>query len=57
MALGYVLIKSLIIKVLPQLKVMDEEDISSHLFFSPIKNFPKDFSEAEKAALPIPIRR
>ena len=36
---------------------MAEEDISSHLFFSPIKNFPKDFSEAEKAALPIPIRR
>lgn len=51
MALGYVLPKSLIVKVLPQLKVMAEEDISSHLFFSPIKNFPKDFSEAEKAAL------
>jgi len=51
MALGYVLPKSLIVKVFPQLKVMTDENIRSHLFFSPIKNFPQDFSEREKTAL------
>ena len=48
---GYVLPKSLIVKVLPQLKPMTEEDVHSHLFFSPVKNFPEHFSEAEKLKL------
>ena len=30
---------------------MIDENIRSHLFFSPIKNFPQDFSEREKTAL------
>ena len=30
---------------------MTKEDVNSHLFFSPIKNFPKGFSDSEKGEL------
>jgi len=49
--LGNVLPKSLIVKVLPQLEAMTNPKIDEHLFYSPIKNFPDDFSEAEKEEL------
>jgi hypothetical protein len=39
--------------MIPQFKDMANEDVPSHLFFTPIKNFPKDFSEADKKNLPI----
>lgn len=48
---GYVLPKSLINKIIPQFKVLAETKVPSHLFYSPIKNFPKDFSEADKKTL------
>lgn len=48
---GYVLPKSLIEKVLPQLESGANKDISNHLFFSPIKNMPDTFSDADKQAL------
>jgi uncharacterized protein (DUF885 family) len=48
---GYVLPKVLTEKMLPQFKEMANEDVPSHLFFMPIKNFPKDFSEADKTEL------
>ncbi|MCB0447910.1 MAG: DUF885 domain-containing protein [Gelidibacter sp.] len=50
---GNVLPKSLIVKVLPQLKAMTNTNIDEHLFFTPIKNFPSDFTEAEKEELAI----
>lgn len=49
--LGHVLPKSLIVKVLPQLESGMVEDLDQHLFFSPIKNMPEDFSDEDKKIL------
>ncbi len=51
MAAGYVLPKSLIIKVAPQLKAMTEPNIEQNLFYSPVKNFPESFSDQDKKQL------
>lgn len=51
MAAGYVLPKSLIVKVIPQLEAMTHPEIEQHLFYTPIKNFPADFSAEDKDAL------
>jgi uncharacterized protein (DUF885 family) len=48
---SYVLPKSLIVKVIPQLKAMTEPDLNKNLFYSPIKNFPDTFSDEEKQEL------
>lgn len=48
---GYILPKVLTEKMIPQFKEMANDDVPSHLFFMPIKNFPKDFSVADKADL------
>lgn len=48
---GYVLPKSLILKVTPQLKEMTEPNLEKNLFYAPILNFPDDFSEADKKQL------
>ena len=45
---GYVLPKSLTVKLLPQLKDLAETDLKNHLFYSPAKAFPKSFTDAEK---------
>jgi uncharacterized protein (DUF885 family) len=50
---GYVLPKSLIKKVIPQFEVLTSTDLENHLFYSPIKNFPKDFSDESKEQLTI----
>ena len=46
-----VLPKSLIVKVLPQLEALTNENIEEHLFYQPVKNFPESFSAEEKTAL------
>lgn len=48
---GYVLPKSLIIKVIPQLKTIINTNLDENLFYSPIRQFPSDFSEDEKSVL------
>ncbi|MEM8501029.1 MAG: DUF885 domain-containing protein, partial [Pseudomonadota bacterium] len=48
---GWVLPKSLIKKVLPQLAGMASDNVQEHLFFTPAKSFPDDFPEADKARL------
>lgn len=48
MAAGYVLPKSLIVKVLPQLEALTVEDLDTHLFYTPVKNFPEIFSGEDK---------
>ncbi|MBZ0326866.1 MAG: DUF885 domain-containing protein [Altibacter sp.] len=48
---NYVLPKSLIVKILPQLEAMTVENLEENLFYSPIMNFPESFSEADKKAL------
>ena len=45
---GYVLPKSLIVKVLPQIESGALGDIENHLFYSPVKNMPDSFSDEEK---------
>lgn len=50
---GIVLPKSLIKKVLPQLEAMTNPNIDEHLFYTPIKNFPDDFSDQEKEELTV----
>lgn len=44
---GYVLPKSLTEKVIPQLKDLAKKD-KTHIFYSPLNNFPKEFSTDEK---------
>lgn len=51
MELGYVLPKSLIVKVIPQLEALTVDDLDQHLFYTPIKNFPATFSEEDKNKL------
>ena len=48
---GHVLPKSLIKKVLPQLKALTITDIDQHLFYQPIKKIPEGFSATEKEKL------
>ena len=46
-----VLPKSLIKKVLPQLASVADAKLENNLFYSPIKNFPADFSESDQLRL------
>ncbi|MFY7672506.1 DUF885 domain-containing protein [Tenacibaculum sp. MEBiC06402] len=48
---GYVLPKSLIKKVIPQFQGLAETKLEDHLFFSPVKKFPADFSDVDKKEL------
>jgi len=50
-AKGYVLPKALTEKMIPQLKDMANENVTEHLLFSPVKQFPASFTEAEKKDL------
>lgn len=43
--------KSLITKVLPQLAKVADADLESNLFYSPVKKFPEEFSEADRKRL------
>ncbi|MFL2599640.1 MAG: DUF885 domain-containing protein [Flavobacteriaceae bacterium] len=49
--IGWVLPKSLIKKVLPQLKVMTNQDIENHLFYKPVLNFPETIKEDDRKKL------
>ena len=46
-----VLPKSLIKKVLPQLASVADAELKSNLFYSPIHNFPNEFTDTERARL------
>ncbi|TDE10330.1 DUF885 domain-containing protein [Dyadobacter psychrotolerans] len=48
---GYILPKPLIEKMIPQLSGMDHGPVAEHLFYTPAKNFPKDFSAEDKSRL------
>ncbi len=48
---GHVLPKSLILKVIPQLRDGAIEDLDKHLFYTPIKNMPDTFSDEDKRTL------
>ena len=48
---GYVLPKSLISKVIPQIKAITNSDLKNNLFYSPINKFPSDFDEQTRVML------
>ena len=48
---GRVLPKTLIKKVIPQLKTIINTDLNKNLFNSPVRQFPSDFSDEEKIIL------
>ena len=48
---GVVLPKSLIRKVVPQLASITEADLEKNIFYTPARNFPEDFTEAQKEKL------
>ncbi len=50
-AVGNVLPKSLIKKVLPQLSSVTAPELEDNLFYSPVKNFPESFTDQEKTRL------
>jgi uncharacterized protein (DUF885 family) len=51
MELGYVLPKSLIVKIIPQLNTLASDDVQNHLFYQPVKDMPETFSESDKKEL------
>lgn len=51
MANGTVLPKTLVLKMIPQMQGMVVTDPKKSLFYDPIKNLPKDFSEEDKKQL------
>ncbi len=50
-AVGMVLPKALVIKIIPQLEAQTITDTAKNIFFGPIKNMPASFSENEKATI------
>jgi len=50
MAAGWILPKSLVVKVLPQLKSVVKKD-TANIFYGPISLMPKDFSDADRSRL------
>lgn len=48
---GYVLPKSLVLKVIPQFEILASGPAEEHLFYGPINNIPEDFSEEDKARI------
>ena len=51
MATGWVLPKSLVVKILPQLNAVVVKQDSSSIFYGPLKSFPKEFSQADQDRL------
>ena len=45
---GYVLPKTLTVRLVPQIADLAVSEVKNNLFYSPIKQFPKSFSESEK---------
>jgi len=43
--------KALVVKMIPQMKSMQVNDITTSIFYKPIQNFPKNFSAADKERL------
>jgi uncharacterized protein (DUF885 family) len=50
-AAGIVLPRALVVKMIPQLEDLAQEDSSRNLFFGPVRNFPVDFTEEQRKKL------
>ena len=51
MATGFVLPKTVVVKMIPQMQSMVVADITKSLFYGPVANFPTGFSDADKKRL------
>jgi len=49
--LGYVHPESIVKKIIPQFEAMAQGAVTEHLFYSPVKNMPESFTEAEKMSI------
>ncbi len=49
--LGYVLPEALTVRMIPQIKDLANADLKNNLFYSPLKQFPSTFSDADKKKL------
>ncbi|QJP34673.1 DUF885 domain-containing protein [Nonlabens sp. Ci31] len=49
--LGYVHPKAIVLKIIPQFEEMAKGPVEEHLFYSPVKNMPKEFTQAERLAI------
>src|SRR5437867_4285017 len=47
----YVLPKTLVTKMVPQMEAMVVNDVTKSIFYDPITNMPKDFSDSDKQRL------
>ena len=52
-AMGMILPKALVIKIIPQLEAQTNSDTAKNIFYGSVKNMPASFSENEKAAIRI----
>lgn len=48
MQTGYVLPKSLVVKIIPQLEAFDHGKVEGHLFYQPLNNMPESIDIAQK---------
>lgn len=48
---GVVLPKALVNKMIPQMEKLAEKDTSKNIFYGPVRNFPQDFTVAQKEKL------
>ncbi len=48
---GMVLPRALVMKMIPQMRAMEVTDPTKSLFYGPVSNFPKSFSDTEKSML------
>ena len=55
--LGYVHPETIIKKIIPQFEAMASGAVEDHLFYSPVKNMPQGFSEAEKKEIETTYRK
>lgn len=55
--LGYVHPETIIKKIIPQFEAMASGTVEDHLFYSPVKNMPEGFTEAEKLAIAATYKR
>src|SRR5688500_522068 len=48
---NFVLPKSLVVKMIPQLQALQKDDVTQSVFYGPVNKFPEGFSEADKKRL------
>lgn len=50
-AVNYMLLKAVVIKMIPQLLGLTSEDVTKSIFYGPVNRFPSSFSEVDKKRL------